>query len=49
MAFVQVIHINSCHWVAISTIGVSAGCIEGLDCMHSSPSEESKEVIAGMM
>ena len=49
MAFVQVIHINSCHWVAISTVGVSAGCIQWLDCMHSSPSDESKEVIAGMM
>ena len=40
---------NCCHWVAISTVGVSAGCIQWLDCMHSSPSDESKEVIAGMM
>ena len=47
--FVQVININSCHWVAISTVGVSAGCIQWLDCMHSSASQESKEVIAGMI
>ena len=47
--FVQVINMNSYHWVAISTFGVSAGCIQWLDCMHSSPSDESKEVIAGMM
>ena len=47
--FVQVININSCYWVAISTVGVSAGCIQWLDCMHSSPSDESKKVIAGMM
>ena len=47
--FVQVININCCHWVAISTSGVSAGCIQWLDCMHSSASDESKELIADMM
>lgn len=47
--FVQVININSCHWFAISIVGVSTGCIQWLDCMHSSPSDESKKVIAGMM
>ena len=36
--------------VAIFTVGVSAGCIQWMDCCkHSSPSDKSKVVIAGMM
>ena len=47
--FVQILNVDSCHWITISTIGCSPASVKIYDSLHMKLSSQTKKLIADLL